>query len=74
MIAPLHADWLQLDSNAFFALQIHGIQKLSLHGALFNGARELEHTVGQGAFAMVDVGDNTEISDEFLVHDLIIIP
>jgi hypothetical protein len=46
---------------------------LGLHGAFFDRAGELKHAVGQGGFAMVDVGDNAEISDMGLVHQGLII-
>jgi len=68
ILLPGHAHRLELDGNPLFTLEIHGIEELRLHVALMDGAGELEHTVGQGGFAMVDVRDDTKISGMELVH------
>jgi hypothetical protein len=57
----VHAHRLELDGDPLFALEVHGVQQLRLHGALLHRAGELEHAVGQRGFAVVDVGDNAEI-------------
>jgi hypothetical protein len=47
--------------NATLTLQIHIVQDLGLHFLLIDGFRKFQHTVGQGRFAVVDVGNNAEI-------------
>ena len=47
------------------ALQIHTIQQLLLHIPLGNGTCQLHHAVGQGTLAVVDMGDDAEITDMF---------
>src|SRR5690606_28259764 len=52
-----------LDGDAALALQIHGVENLSLHLAVGQSAADLDKAVGQGRLAMVDVGDDGEIAD-----------
>ena len=54
---------LGLDGDAALALDIHGIEHLLLHLAAGQPAGELDQPVGQGGFAMVDMGDDGEIAD-----------
>ena len=54
---------LGLDGDAALALDIHGIEHLVLHLAVGQPAGELDQPVGQGGFAMVDMGDDGEIAD-----------
>lgn len=60
---PRHADGLALDRDAALALDVHAVEVLCTHGALVDGARELQHPVGQGGLAVVDVSDDAEIAD-----------
>src|SRR5205814_9278820 len=57
------ADGLRLDGDATLALDIHRIEHLLDHLALFEPAGELDQPVGQGGLAVVDVGDDREIAD-----------
>jgi hypothetical protein len=41
-----------------------------LHISFRNGFGELEHTVCKGAFAVVNVGDNTEIA--YMLHYVLV--
>jgi hypothetical protein len=52
---------MRFDGNTFFALQIHRIQQLILHFALFNRLRHFQKPIGQGRFPVIDVCDNAEI-------------
>src|SRR6185437_3060615 len=61
-------DALGLDGDA--ALAVHGVEHLRLHLALREPAAELNETVGQGRFAVVDMGDNGEITYEPHESDL----
>ena len=52
-----------LDGDPTFAFQIHTIKELFAHFAVCDGASGLEHAVSQCALAMVDMGDNAEVTD-----------
>jgi hypothetical protein len=52
-----------LDGDAALTLDIHTVQELRLHVALGHRARHLDQTVGEGGFAVVDVGHDREIAD-----------
>lgn len=54
---------LRLDSDAALALDLHIVEELFLHFALFKPAAELDQAVGQSRFAMVDMRDNREVAD-----------
>ncbi len=59
-----------LDGDAPLSLQIHVVQDLVLHDPLLHRAALFDQTVGQGGLAVVDMGDDREISDMLLVdHD-----
>ena len=62
-------DALRLDGNAALALQIHRIQHLRLHFALGQAAAHLDEAVGEGGFAVVNMGDDGKIADA-LKHGL----
>ena len=57
-----------LDGDAALALEVHGVEDLGLHLARLERTGELEKTVGQRRLAVVDVGDDREITNESLVH------
>ena len=52
-----------LDGDAPLPLQVHGVEDLVLHLPAVNGVAFLQQPVGQGGFAMVNVGDNGKIAD-----------
>ena len=60
------ADSLGLDGNATLPLQIHVIEYLCLHFAAGQKAGHLDDTVSQSRFAVVDMGDDTEVADLFI--------
>ena len=64
-----HAHGVGLDGDAAFALEIHGIEDLSLHFAACHGAGELKQAVAQRRLAMVDVGNDGEIAKEAYIHE-----
>ncbi len=51
------------DGDAALAFEVHVIEHLLAELAFGDGADQLEHTVGKGALAVVDVGDDGEIAD-----------
>jgi hypothetical protein len=59
----LHAGGLELDGDAALALQLHVVEELLLHVARGDGAGVLQQPVGQGRFAVVDVGNDAEVAD-----------
>ena len=68
-IGPLHTNWRELDGNTTFLLEIHRVEHLTVfHVPLFDRLGDFKKSVGQGGFSMVDVGDNTEISNIFSFH------
>jgi hypothetical protein len=54
---------LGLDGDAALALDVHGVEHLGAHLAGLQPAAELDQAVGEGRFAVVDVGDDGEVSD-----------
>ena len=56
MVDELHG--IELDGDAPLPLQVHGVQDLVFHFPFFHGVRQFQDAVGQGAFPMVDVGDD----------------
>jgi len=53
---------LRLDGDATFAFQFHFIKVLVFFLAVADHAGEFENAVGQGRLAMVDMGDDAEIT------------
>ena len=68
LAAIVKADGLCLDGDASLAFEIHAVEHLRLHLALAECARVLDETVGDGGFAVVDVGDDGKIADMLLIH------
>ncbi len=56
---------LALDGDAALALDIHIVEDLIAKLAVVHQACMLNQAVGQGGFAMIDVGYNAEISYVF---------
>jgi hypothetical protein len=51
------------NGDATFPFQIHVIQELVLHIFFGNRLGQFNQTVGEGRFAVVNVGDNRKIAD-----------
>jgi hypothetical protein len=58
-------DRLGLDGNAPFPFQVHLVHELFAHFPGRDGPSEFQEAVGQGALAMVNMGDDAEITDVF---------
>ena len=69
-----HAHRRRLDRHAFLALEIHGVQHLRHHIPLGDRAGCLQQAIRQGRFAVVNMGDNTEVADELLIHRKVLAP
>ena len=57
------AHGLRLDGDAALLLDIHRIEHLFAHFAVGQAAAGLDQPVGEGRFAMVDMGNDREIAD-----------
>lgn len=57
-----HGDGVRFDGDAFFALEIHGVEQLVLLVALTDGVGEFEQAIGEGCLAVVDVRDDREVA------------
>jgi hypothetical protein len=51
------------DRDATFAFEVHGIQDLGHHFALGEGTGMFQKAIGEGGLAVVDVGDDGEVSN-----------
>ncbi|GAC1038213.1 hypothetical protein thsps117_29710 [Pseudomonas sp. No.117] len=56
-------DAVGLDGDAALALEIHGIQDLSLHFSVAQTTTDLDETIRKRRLAVIDVGDDGEIAD-----------
>ena len=63
-----HCDRMRLDGDAAFALQIHRIQQLRLHIARGDGAGAVQQPVRERRLAVVNMGNDAEISYVRCVH------
>jgi hypothetical protein len=54
---------LRLDGDAALALDVHRIEHLGFHFAIGQSAATMDDAIGQGRFAVVDVGDDGKIAD-----------
>ena len=64
VVGPVfEANRLRLDGNAALALQFHAVEHLLAHLARLEPAAGLDQPVGQGRFAVIDMGDDREIAD-----------
>jgi hypothetical protein len=59
----LHARGLELDGDAPLPLQFHVVQELLLHVTGSHRSGVLQQAIGQGRFAVVDVGNDAEVAD-----------
>ena len=63
-----HADGVGLNGDATFPFEVHRVEHLRLHFARGQRSGQLEQSVGQGGFAVVDVRNDGEIAEESGVH------
>ncbi len=57
------ANGMGFDRDATFAFEVHGIQDLGHHFALGEGTGMFQKAIGEGGLAVVDVGDDGEVSN-----------
>ena len=58
----LHRDRMRFDGDAALAFEVHGVEHLILLLADLDGAGVFEEAVGEGGLAVVDVGNDAEIT------------
>ena len=66
VLLPGQAHRLALDRDAALALDVHPVQVLGAHLPPLHDAGQLQHPVGQGGLAVVDVRDDAEVADHGL--------
>jgi hypothetical protein len=54
---------LRLDGDAALALDVHRVEDLRFHLAIAQPAAALDDAIGERALAVVDVGNDREVSD-----------
>ena len=60
-------DTLRFDGNTPLPLDIHRIENLSRHLSLGQPTTRLDEAIGERGLAMIDVRDDGEITDVFLI-------
>ena len=58
---PWQPDVLRFDGDAALTLDVHSIQVLRAHVAVGDHTGQLQHPVGKGGLAVIDVGDDAEV-------------
>lgn len=66
LVIQCHA--LSLDRDTTFPLDIHTIKYLRRHFTLGQAIAKLNKTISQGRLTMVNMGNDREIPDKFLIH------
>ncbi len=61
---PRETDGLRLDRDAALALDVHAVEVLGAHLPRVDHTGDLQHPVGEGRLAVVDVGDDAEVADQ----------
>ena len=64
----VEADGVGFDGDATLSFQVHRVEDLRHHFTLLKRAGYFEQTVGKRALAVIDVGDDGEVPDEFWGH------
>ena len=64
----VHAHGVELDRDAALALEVHRVEDLCPHTSLIERTSEFDQPIGNGGFAVVDMGNDTEIADLVSAH------
>src|SRR5439155_5793772 len=67
LVVEVDGDGVHLDGDAALALEVHVVEDLVAEVALGDGAGLEEELIAEGALAVVDVGDDREVADEFRI-------
>ena len=80
MVAEVHSNVLRLDGDPALTFDIHGVEVLRSHEASINRSGQLQDSIRQRGLAVVDMGDDGEVSNARLIntsrsggHDLAIV-
>ena len=65
-----HANGMGFDGDAALALQVHGVEDLSLHLARCERSSKFEQAIRQRGFTVVDMRDDGKVAEESGVHRL----
>ena len=66
--SPEDAHRLRLDRDPALAFELHRVEDLLAHLPLGDRVGQLEDAIGERRLAMVDVRDDREVADPFLLH------
>ena len=66
VIAQLNG--IQFDRDAAFTFKFHIIQQLVFHITLLDRIGHFKDTVCQSGLSVIDMGNNTEVANIFLIH------
>ena len=69
LIGVFHLDGMTLDGNTSFLFEVHIIQHLTL--SHFDSLSILQQTIGQSRLTMVNMRNNTKVTDMFHRYILI---
>ena len=58
----VHLDRMALDSNALLLLKVHGVKDLIFHITRIQCICNLEHSVREGTFSVVDMRNDAKVS------------
>ena len=59
----MHGNGVALNRDAFFALEIHRVEQLIFHLALFDGFCVFEETIGERCLPVVNVRDDAKVAN-----------
>ena len=59
----MHGNGVALNRDAFFALEIHRVEQLIFHLALFDGFCVFEETIGERRLPVVNVRDDAKVAN-----------
>ncbi len=63
VLFPLHTCWLELNRNTALLLELHRIHHLLTHLTLSDRMRQLQKTVRERTLTVVNVGNDTKITN-----------
>jgi len=65
---PRQPDVLRLDRDSALTLDIHLVEVLRTHLASVDQPGDLQHPIGEGRLAVVDVRDDAEVADPLRIR------
>lgn len=68
IVKIVHLNRMAFDRNAPFPFQVHVVKHLCLKVSFRNCVSHLKKAISQGAFPMINMGYDTEITDVFHIY------